>query len=52
MKVDRLSNEDRALAILDWFEFVHGDRDIMVCVKSYYDADQIFADYTTAIGTS
>ena len=40
MKVDRLSNEDRALAILDWFEFVHGDRDIMVCVKSYYDADR------------
>ena len=40
MKVDRLSKEDRALAILDWFEFVHGDRDIMVCVKSYYDADR------------
>ena len=40
MKVDRLSQEDRALAILDWFEFVRGDRDIMVCVKSYYDADR------------
>ena len=40
MKVDRLSKEDRALAILDWFEYVRGDRDIMVCVKSYYDADR------------
>ena len=40
MKVDKLSKEDRAVAILDWFEFVHGDRDIMVCVKSYYDADR------------
>ena len=40
MKVDRLSKEDRALAILDWFEFVHGDRDIMTCVRSYYDADR------------
>ena len=40
MKVDRLSKEDRALAILDWFECVEGDRDIMACVKSYYDADR------------
>ena len=40
MKVDKLSKEDRALAILDWFEFVRGDRDIMTCVRSYYDADR------------
>ena len=40
MKVDRLSKEDRALAILDWFECVEGNIDIMVCVKSYYDADR------------
>ena len=40
MKVDGLSKEDRALAILDWFEFVRGDRDIMTCVRSYYDADR------------
>ena len=40
MKVDRLSKEDRALAMLDWFECVEGNIDIMVCVKSYYDADR------------
>ena len=40
MKVDGLSKENRALAILDWFEYVHGDRGIMECVKSYYDADR------------
>ena len=40
MKVDELSKENRALAMLDWFECVRGDRDIMVCVESYYDADQ------------
>ena len=40
MKVDGLSKENRIMVMLDWFEFVHGDRDIMVCVKSYYDADR------------
>lgn len=40
MKVDGLSKENRALAMLDWFESVEGNIDIMVCVKSYYDADR------------
>ena len=40
MKVDGLSKENRALAMLDWFECVEGNIDIMVCVKSYYDADR------------
>lgn len=40
MKVDGLSKENRALAMLDWFERVEGNIDIMVCVKSYYDADR------------
>ena len=40
MKVDELSKEYRALAMLDWFECVEGNIDIMVCVKSYYDADR------------
>ena len=40
MKVDSLSKEYRALVMLDWFEYVHGDRGILVCVKSYYDADR------------
>ena len=40
MKVDELSKEYRALVMLDWFEYVHGDRGIMECVKSYYDADR------------
>lgn len=40
MKVDELSKENRALAMLDWFECVEGNIDIMVCVKSYYDADR------------
>ena len=40
MKVDELSKEYRALVMLDWFECVHGDRGIMECVKSYYDADR------------
>ena len=40
MKVDRLSKEYRALAMLDWFECVEGNIDIMVCVESYYDADR------------
>lgn len=40
MKVDGLSKENRALAMLDWFECVEGNIDILVCVKSYYDADR------------
>ena len=40
MKVDELSKEYRALAMLDWFECVEGNIDILVCVKSYYDADR------------
>ena len=40
MKVDRLSKEDRALAMLDWFEYVCGNIDMMLCVESYYDADR------------
>ena len=38
MKVDELSKENRALAMLDWFSYVKGDRAILVCVESYYDA--------------
>ena len=40
MKVDKLSKEYRALVMLDWFSYVKGDRAILVCVKSYYDADR------------
>ena len=40
MKVDGLSKENRIMVMLDWFEYVHGDRAIMECVKSYYDADR------------
>ena len=40
MKVDELSKEYRALVMLDWFSYVKGDRAILVCVKSYYDADR------------
>ena len=40
MKVDGLSKENRIMVMLDWFEYVHGDRGIMECVKSYYDADR------------
>ena len=40
MKVDGLSKENRIMAMLDWFECVEGNIDIMVCVKSYYDADR------------
>ena len=40
MKVDNLSKENRIMVMLDWFEYVRGARDIMVCVESYYDADQ------------
>lgn len=40
MKVDGLSKEDRALVMLDWFSYVKGDRAILVCVESYYDADR------------
>ena len=40
MKVDELSKEYRALVMLDWFEYVKGDRAILECVKSYYDADR------------
>ena len=40
MKVDELSKEYRALVMLDWFSYVKGDRAILVCVESYYDADR------------
>ena len=40
MKVDKLSKEYSALVMLDWFSYVKGDRAILVCVKSYYDADR------------
>ena len=40
MKVDGLSKENRIMVMLDWFEYVHGDRAILECVKSYYDADR------------
>ena len=38
MKVDKLSKEYSALVMLDWFSYVKGDRAILVCVESYYDA--------------
>ena len=40
MKVDTLPKYYRALAMLEWFKYVHGDRAIMLSVESYYDADQ------------
>ena len=40
MKVDELSKGNRVMAMMDWFEYVRGDRAILVCVKSYYDADR------------
>ena len=40
MKVDSLSKEYSTLVMLDWFSYVKGDRAILVCVKSYYDADR------------
>ena len=40
MKVDRLSNEDRALAMMDWFEYGRGDKTIMACVEGYYVTDR------------
>ena len=40
MKVDGLSKENHIMVMLDWFEHVRGARDIMICVESYYDADQ------------
>ena len=40
MKVDGLSKENRAMAMLDWFEQVGGNIDMIRCVESYYDADR------------
>ena len=40
MKVDGLSKENRIMVMLDWFEYVHGDRGILECVKSYYVTDR------------
>ena len=40
MKVDKLSKEYSALAMLDWFTYVRGGSAILVCVESYYDADR------------
>ena len=40
MKVDELSKENRAMAMLDWFEQVGGNIDMIRCVESYYDADR------------
>ena len=40
MKVDELSKENRVMAMLDWFEYVRGDKVIMACVEGYYDVDR------------
>ena len=37
MKVDGLSKENRALAILDWFEYTLGYTAPELCIKTYYD---------------
>lgn len=37
MKVDRLSKEYRAIAMLDWFEYTLGYTAPELCIKTYYD---------------
>ena len=40
MKVDELSKGNRVMAMMDWFEYVRGDKVIMACVEGYYDTDR------------